>query len=276
MVPVAHITGSRAFGRLDLEVTPDVLVPRPDTEVVVDVVVELAPQGAAIADWGTGSGAIALSVADLRADVSVVALERSPEGAWADKSLAMLRSTNERLGIRNLEHGAPRVEKTPSADEPLDPYAETGSSSAGGAGDAPVDPYGASGAEDAGEDLVDPYADGGAGGSGMGRDAIGPPAGGAGVDMGPPSARLQVPYSFAAFLTNRAGMPEICESIVTNGTPPSSSPARICVSCGRRSAMAVAISRSSAGSDSKRYLSKYSLLTAPERSVNSPSRCDAA
>ncbi|MGB1803071.1 MAG: peptide chain release factor N(5)-glutamine methyltransferase, partial [Miltoncostaeaceae bacterium] len=45
MVPVAHITGSRAFGRLDLEVTPDVLVPRPDTEVVVDVVVELAPQG---------------------------------------------------------------------------------------------------------------------------------------------------------------------------------------------------------------------------------------
>jgi len=66
--PVAHITGRRAFGRLDLEVTPDVLVPRPDTEVVVDVVVEVAPEGARIADWGTGSGAIALSVADLRPD----------------------------------------------------------------------------------------------------------------------------------------------------------------------------------------------------------------
>jgi release factor glutamine methyltransferase len=89
MVPVAHITGSRAFGRLDMEVTPDVLVPRPDTEVVVDVVVELAPQGAAIADWGTGSGAIALSVADLRADVSVAALERSPEAlAVARRNLA--------------------------------------------------------------------------------------------------------------------------------------------------------------------------------------------
>lgn len=76
--PVAHITGRRAFGRLDLEVTPDVLVPRPDTEVIVDVVVELAPQGAAIADWGTGAGAIALSVADQRPDVTVTGLERSP------------------------------------------------------------------------------------------------------------------------------------------------------------------------------------------------------
>ena len=78
MEPVAHITGRRAFGRLDLEVTPDVLVPRPDTEVIVDVVVELAPEGARIADWGTGSGAIALSVADLRPDVTVTGLERSP------------------------------------------------------------------------------------------------------------------------------------------------------------------------------------------------------
>lgn len=75
--PVAHITGRRAFGRLDLQVTSDVLVPRPDTEVVVDVVVEMAPQGARVADWGTGSGAIALSVADQRPDVTVVGLERS-------------------------------------------------------------------------------------------------------------------------------------------------------------------------------------------------------
>jgi release factor glutamine methyltransferase len=74
---VAHITGRRAFGRLDLEVTPDVLVPRPDTEIIVDVVVEVAPEGARIVDWGTGSGAIALSVADLRPDVAVTGLERS-------------------------------------------------------------------------------------------------------------------------------------------------------------------------------------------------------
>ncbi len=89
LVPVAHITGHRAFGRLDLEVTPDVLVPRPDTEVVVDVVVELAPPGAAVVDWGTGSGAIALSVADLRPDVTVAGLERSPAAlAVAVRNLA--------------------------------------------------------------------------------------------------------------------------------------------------------------------------------------------
>jgi release factor glutamine methyltransferase len=89
MEPVAHITGRRAFGRLDLEVTPDVLVPRPDTEVVVDVVVEMAPQGARVADWGTGSGAIALSVADQRPDVTVTGLERSPAAlAVAQRNLA--------------------------------------------------------------------------------------------------------------------------------------------------------------------------------------------
>ncbi len=89
MEPVAHITGRRAFGRLDLEVTPDVLVPRPDTEVIVDVVVEMAPRGARIVDWGTGSGAIALSVADLRPDAVVTGIERSPAAlAVAQRNLA--------------------------------------------------------------------------------------------------------------------------------------------------------------------------------------------
>jgi len=123
----------------------------------------------------------------------VEAIGRSPEGAWADKSLAMLRSTNERLGIRDLEHGAPRVEKAPTADEPLDPYAGGGSGgtrTSGSAGAAPVDPYGeggAGGAGGAGENVVDPYADGG--GPGGGGGAIAPPTGGKRVDTGPPSAR---------------------------------------------------------------------------------------
>jgi len=87
--PVAHITGRRAFGRLDLEVTPDVLVPRPDTEIIVDVVVEVTPPDARVVDWGTGSGAIALSVADLRPDVTVTGLERSPAAlAVAQRNLA--------------------------------------------------------------------------------------------------------------------------------------------------------------------------------------------
>lgn len=87
--PVAHITGRRAFGRLDLRITPDVLVPRSDTEVLVDRAVEAAPAGARVADWGTGSGAIALSLADLRPDVTVTGLEVSPAAlAVAESNLA--------------------------------------------------------------------------------------------------------------------------------------------------------------------------------------------
>ena len=100
MVPVAHITGTRSFGRLELEVTPDVLVPRPDTEVIVDLVVEMAPQGARIVDWGTGSGAIALSVADLRPDATVVGLERSPAAlAVAERNLAANPSLADRVRL---------------------------------------------------------------------------------------------------------------------------------------------------------------------------------
>ena len=100
MVPVSHITCTRAFGRLQLEVTPDVLVPRPDTEVIVDLVVEMAPQGARIVDWGTGSGAIALSAADLRPDVTVVGLERSPAAlAVAERNLVANPALADRVRL---------------------------------------------------------------------------------------------------------------------------------------------------------------------------------
>src|SRR4051794_38436634 len=60
--------------------------------------------------------------------------------------------------------------------------------------------------------------------------------------------------------------------MVTIGMPPSSRPARTSVPAGTSGAMASAMSRSRTGSDSKRYLSKYSWLTCPERRVNSPVR----
>ncbi len=98
--PVAHITGRRAFGRLDLRVTPDVLVPRSDTEVLVDRAVEAAPPGARVADWGTGSGAIALSLADLRPDVTVTGLEVSPAAlAVAESNLAANPALAERVRL---------------------------------------------------------------------------------------------------------------------------------------------------------------------------------
>lgn len=72
--PLAYVTGSQPFWTLDLKVTKDTLVPRPDTEVLVETVLKLdLPEDARIADLGTGTGAIALSLASERTEWSVVA-----------------------------------------------------------------------------------------------------------------------------------------------------------------------------------------------------------
>ena len=69
----------RAFRRLTLRVGPGVLVPRPETELLVEWAAEVAGPGAAVLDWGTGSGAVALALADERPDLTVTGVERSPE-----------------------------------------------------------------------------------------------------------------------------------------------------------------------------------------------------
>ncbi|HEX5277097.1 MAG TPA: peptide chain release factor N(5)-glutamine methyltransferase [Fluviicoccus sp.] len=76
--PLAYILGEQAFWTLNLTVTPDVLIPRPDTESVVEAVLELG-QGQLwrVADLGTGSGAIALSLAHEHPEWSVVATDAS-------------------------------------------------------------------------------------------------------------------------------------------------------------------------------------------------------
>jgi release factor glutamine methyltransferase len=76
--PVAYILGSKPFRRIELAVDSRVLIPRPETELLVEVAVELSPQGGRVHDVGTGCGAVALALKDERPDLVVSASDRSP------------------------------------------------------------------------------------------------------------------------------------------------------------------------------------------------------
>ena len=92
-VLVAYLTRTKGFRRLDLHVDERVLIPRPDTEALVEWAVRGLPRGARVVDVGTGSGAIALALKDERPDLEVLATDVSP-GA-----LELARENAERLGL---------------------------------------------------------------------------------------------------------------------------------------------------------------------------------
>lgn len=96
--PVAYLTGTREFRGLALAVTPDVLIPRPETETLVESALDHLPRGTPLRmlDLGTGSGAIALAVARERPDARILATDRSAA------ALAVARGNAGRAGVDNV------------------------------------------------------------------------------------------------------------------------------------------------------------------------------
>lgn len=94
--PVAYLLGRQGFWSLELEVSPATLIPRPETELLVELALARLPAGQPlrVADLGTGSGAIALALARERPQARIVATDASLE------ALAVARRNAERLGLR--------------------------------------------------------------------------------------------------------------------------------------------------------------------------------
>ena len=91
--PIAYIVGEREFFGLRFQVSPAVLIPRPDTELIVELALERLPQGGRLLDMGTGSGAIAVSCAHSRRDAQITALDLSED------ALAVARANAAANGV---------------------------------------------------------------------------------------------------------------------------------------------------------------------------------
>lgn len=96
--PIAYLTGLREFYGLEFFVTPDVLIPRPETELLVELALEHIPHDtpARVLDLGTGSGAIAISIAQQRPLAQITAVDRSRS------ALDIAQKNAARLGCANI------------------------------------------------------------------------------------------------------------------------------------------------------------------------------
>ncbi|MFB2829712.1 peptide chain release factor N(5)-glutamine methyltransferase [Aeromonas jandaei] len=132
--PIAHLVGEREFWSLPLKVSPATLIPRPDTEVLVEQALTKIPQGpCAVLDLGTGTGAIALAIKSERPEVDVWAVDRMADAA------ALARENSATLGLpievrdgswfAPLDEQAPRfavIVSNPPYIDGADPHLEQG------------------------------------------------------------------------------------------------------------------------------------------------------
>lgn len=132
--PIAHLVGEREFWSLPLKVSPATLIPRPDTEVLVEQALAKIPQGpCAVLDLGTGTGAIALAIKSERPELDVWAVDRMADAA------ALARENSAALGLpievrdgswfAPLDEQAPRfavIVSNPPYIDGADPHLEQG------------------------------------------------------------------------------------------------------------------------------------------------------
>ncbi len=97
--PISYIRGVKEFAGLEFDVTPDVLIPRPETEMIVEQAIELAPRGGLVADAGAGSGNIAVAVAFARSDLRVIATDISPAAIVVALGNARKHGVEDRVSL---------------------------------------------------------------------------------------------------------------------------------------------------------------------------------
>lgn len=96
-LPIAHITGRREFWSLDLNVNQHTLIPRPDTEILIEYILQnFTEENLKVADMGTGSGAIALALASEKPDWEITATDQSRQ------ALETAQSNATKLGFNNV------------------------------------------------------------------------------------------------------------------------------------------------------------------------------
>ena len=106
--PFAYIAGKKEFFGIELEISESVLVPRPETEILVEMVLTLAPKNATLLDLGTGSGAIALAIISERPDIKVSASDLSPSALEIARKNARSLNLNLTFFHSNWYQSLPR------------------------------------------------------------------------------------------------------------------------------------------------------------------------